>query len=84
MHIDLISLSDKTQMNTLPSNQSTAAVYIKVSVECVYICPVCVCEKSRGIITAPVSAGNTIYKIATVFLQAGGNHGEEERCKNHS
>jgi len=43
VHIDLISFSDKTQMNTLPSNQFTATVYIKVSVECVYICPVRVC-----------------------------------------
>lgn len=48
-----------------------------ISVQCVCVCA---CE-SRGIITAPVSAGNTIYKIATVFLQAGGNHGEESGAK---
>lgn len=29
------------------------------------------------IIKAPLSAGNTIYKKVTMFLQAGGNHGEE-------
>lgn len=81
MHIHFFVRQNPDEYITLQSIHSNR-VYIKVSVECVYICPECVCVwGSRGIITAPVSAGNTIYKIVTVFLQAGGNHGEESRAK---